>query len=604
MECWGNNDYGQLGQGETSRHLFPVKVPNDKKWIFVSVGSYHSCAIDEDKKLYCWGRNNNNQIGGAASSFISEPKLIGENSLWKSASAGAFHSCAVKDEGSLWCWGSNGKGQLGIGSKDTKTEPTQVGTDLTWSTVSSRKEHTCAIKSGELYCWGSNYSAQLGIGNPFPDKVNVTTPAQVGTDNDWAEISTAIANSCAIKTDGTLWCWGDNYYGQLGNFGSAIETPLKIDENVGWESVSVGDIHLCAVKSGELYCKGKNEYAVLGTGSANFDLTEKEFQKLDGKWQSVSSSAFYNCAIGEEGDLSCWGANWSDLLSTGFINAKPNPVTGENSEWKSVFAGEYHVCGIKNNGSLWCWGDNFFGQLGSTGKGSSITNPAQIGAETTWTEMALGSRFSCGLQADKTVWCWGSNLFGQTGTGDNSDVLVPKKVEIENVKQIKAASSHVCALTFSDEIYCWGDATQGALGVTDKLADIATIDYCGKKELQDQNGNPVTVQYCNKPKKIGATEKWKNISTKGFHTCAINDKSELFCWGLNNYGQIGNGEKGESILLPLKIGSASNWQNITATFFHTCALDNTNHLWCWGTNVSKQLMNDEVDEYLVPTKVF
>jgi len=146
------------------------------------------------------------------------PVQVGTATTWANVSTGDSHTCGVRTDGTLWCWGYNRLGQLGLGSEAwTFTTPTQVGTATTWASVAAGYAHTCATRTnGSLWCWGDSSAGQLGLGSVAYS----TTPAQVGTGTTWASVSTGYAHTCATRTDKSLWCWGDNGYGQVGISGT------------------------------------------------------------------------------------------------------------------------------------------------------------------------------------------------------------------------------------------------------------------------------------------------------------------------------------------------------------------------------------------------
>jgi len=339
--------------------------------------------------------------------------------------AGSGHTCAIEADGSLWCWGSNWSGQLGIGSQDNKNTPTQVGTDVDWFTVSASagSYYVCAIKTdGTLWCWGDNMQGQLGLGDTTPR----TMPTKVGSDVYWLSVS-AGNHTCAVKTNNTLWCWGSNDSGELGigSLGDNQNTPVQVDSGIDWLSVSAGIQHTCAVKA--------------------------------------------------SGTLWCWGVGF---LGSGYLGTRNTPIqVGSDIDWLSVSAGYYHTCAVKTGGTLWCWGDNSMGQLGLgyvSSWGDSITNPAMVTSDMNyWFSVSADGQDTCGIKTDGTLWCWGTNNYGQLGLGNtNSPVSAPTQVEtdIDWISvSVGAGGGHTCAVKTDGILWCWGNNGDGQLGLGDTI---------------------------------------------------------------------------------------------------------------------------------------
>jgi cysteine-rich repeat protein len=264
ITCWGQADSGQLGKAATNGQIVQVA---DSDWAMVSAGAYHTCATKLDNSLWCWGYNSSGQLGlGLSGPQESDtPAKVSDEQKWAVISVGSGHSCATKSDGTLWCWGSNSNGQIGIGTIITTFSPAQVaGTGFT--AVSAGASHTCATHSdGSLACWGLNDIGQLGDGTTAQRSVPAPVP---GT--DWLVVGAGSAHTCAIKSDGSLWCWGDNTTGQLGDGTNTNHIqPTRIASSAGpWAAISLGNGHTCATLStGSLYCWGDNSKGQLGDGT-------------------------------------------------------------------------------------------------------------------------------------------------------------------------------------------------------------------------------------------------------------------------------------------------------------------------------------------------
>lgn len=328
--CWGDNRFGQLRLNDTTNRLTPVNV-GDTAWNRVSCGQSHSCSLRTDGSLSCWGNNTSGQLGNPAIPPSGGPTEVA-GGPWQSISAGSYQTCGIKPDGTLWCWGDNTNGQIGNGTLDNQPSPVQVtlaGSGLVFTHVSSNYLHTCATTSdGELWCWGLNSDGQTGDLNGSYH----LSPVQVdGT--GWTDVSTGFYHTCALKNDGSLWCWGGNESGQLGSAsvptgqGSQSAVAVQLDGNT-WKSVSSGQSHTCAVKTdNSLWCWGDNSYGQLGTGDANAaNIPASVAATVGTTWSMVATDVDHTCAVATDGMLWCWGENTSGQLGTGNTQAQLVPT--------------------------------------------------------------------------------------------------------------------------------------------------------------------------------------------------------------------------------------------------------------------------------------
>ncbi|MBI5646651.1 MAG: T9SS type A sorting domain-containing protein [Ignavibacteriae bacterium] len=265
LYAWGNNGSGQLGDGTQQNRSTPVLIGTG--YVSVACGAQHTLAIKTDGSLWAWGHNAYGQLGINNAIWQYSPTRVGNDVDWSSVACGDYHSLAIKNDGSLWAWGRNSLGQLGIHSTTSQSVPTRVGYDYNWASISAGDNHTVAIKTnGGLYAWGHNAYGQLG------DNSTDTRlwPVQIGQDLNWATVSCGLYHTLAIRNDGSLWAWGNGSYGQLG-IGSTPSAQLyteRVGNESNWASVACGDYHSLAIKTnGTLWAWGNDYAGQMGDGN-------------------------------------------------------------------------------------------------------------------------------------------------------------------------------------------------------------------------------------------------------------------------------------------------------------------------------------------------
>lgn len=318
----------------------------------IAPGWSHAVAMKPEGTLWAWGDNSFGQLGDGTTVAKLYPVQIGAGSTWVSVASGWNHSLSIKSDGTLWVWGHNEYGQLGDGTTVSKSTPVQIGAGSTWVKIAAGAQRSVAVKSdGTLWSWGYG---------------GASSPVQVGTGNAWASASVAVgwAHNMALKTDGTLWAWGGNNTGQLGD-GSTVDksVPVQIGAGSTWISVATGEFHTAAVKSdGSAWTWGYNYYGQLGDGTTVNQISPKLISALN---TSVAAGEFHTVAVKSNGTLSAWGNNYYGQLGDGTTINRLVPVQiGTGNTWVTIAGNYYQTAAMKADGTLWAWGYNSSGQLG------------------------------------------------------------------------------------------------------------------------------------------------------------------------------------------------------------------------------------------------
>jgi alpha-tubulin suppressor-like RCC1 family protein len=335
-------------------------------------------------------------------------------------SGGRSHTLAIKTNGSLWAWGDNDFGQLGDNSKDDSIDPKSIDAGV-WKSVAAGATHSAGIKNdGKLYCWGNNDWGQLGDGT----NDERLSPVQEDSENDtWIAVSAGYDFTIALRSDGTLWAWGDNTYGQLGVNPAVVSDRNYPDQIAGtWAAISAGQYHCLALKKdGSLWAWGRNNNGQLGSAPGGDQFTPVQIGTTK-DWTVISAGNFHNLALKNTGTLYSWGGNNVGQLGRntgGAASATPQAVDGA-TDWISIKCGIDHSLGLKSSGALWAWGENAYGQLARDDGLFAAQDPAYtlVQIAGVWTGIYSGAWHNFGTKSDDlTIWAWGTNQNGELGDG-------------------------------------------------------------------------------------------------------------------------------------------------------------------------------------------
>lgn len=585
VKCWGENGSGQLGDGTTTQRLTPVNVNNLTSGIVaLAAGTKHTCALTSSGGVQCWGMNSDGQLGDATTTQrLSPVNVSGLSSGIAKIAGGERHTCALSSAGGLACWGWNGEGQLGDGTTTQRLSPVAVnGLSSGVIALAAGYGFTCALtNTGGMKCWGDNYYGQLGDGT-YTQRL---TPNDVsGLNSGVTALATGFYHTCAVITGGAAKCWGWNGYGQLGD-GTTTQrwTPVDVSGlTSGVTEIAAGSIHSCALTSSGMMCWGGNYYGQLGDGTPTFRTTPVDVSGLSSGVTAITSGYEHNCAVNDIGGVNCWGWNVEGQLGNGNMaqSIVPVAVTGLSGSITMLSAGYQHSCALTDNGGVKCWGDNYYAQLGDGTQIRRLTPVDVSGLSSGVTHLTAGSAHTCVVTNAGAVKCWGDNSAGQLGDGTVSRRLTPVYVSglSSGVSKVAAGYGHTCAITSSGGVKCWGWNGYGQLGDGTTTTRITPVDVSGL------SSGVVAIALGYK------------------HTCALLDSGGVKCWGWNAYGQLGDGTT-DTRLTPVDVGSLSGINWLAVGYEHSCAVTSSGGATCWGQNSYGQLGDGTLTPSFSPVSV-
>ena len=525
-----------------------------------SLGSTHNCAVLRDGGARCWGENTYGQLGNAnTTSYPTTAQIVAipANTCGPSGSPGALacmfeqvdtgleHTCGLLSDGTVRCWGRDVSLQLGNGSaiSDNQSVPVKVSTDDANTTpldnvlqIAIGDNFGCALRQdGTVWCWGANGSGQLGLGGTDfqPRAYAVQSSA-----TDLTQIVAGQEHVCGIKGDGTVLCWGYNLYGELGNGTTPTNSPTPVAVSSLAHAVSLGTsrVHTCAVLAdGTAKCWGRDSFAECGAGTAVAAGrgTPVTVAGLGGIVQ-IGGGDGYTCARLADGTARCWGRDTGDRLGNGGSDAdSPTPVdvplTAAVAGIFDVSLDHEHGCAVASDGVAKCWGRTNDGQLG----GTSIVNvPGTTTSAAYLTLVASGAA--------------------------------------ERVRGIETGWGHSCYINQAGALYCWGQNTYGQLGLG------STTPYAT-------------------PQQVTAVSNVKQVALGEASTCALIADGTVRCWGRNGGtaadGRLIPGSATLNVTSPTLITGlgAKKIRALAVGKSHQCAVDTLGVPYCWGINDLRQV---------------
>ena len=438
----GTDDAGFAEIANDFYSPLPVSVVGITDATAITTGLLHTCALHRTGAVSCWGDTGYGQLGNGQSGYIyaSAVPLAVVGVADATAIATIWeHSCALHEGGTVSCWGKNIRGQLGNGQSGDRvvsSVPVRVAGITDATAITAGFEHSCALhEGGTISCWGDNYLGQLGNGQSGENAMSSVIPVQVADITNATAISIGGGHSCALHRTGAISCWGSNWYGQLGNGQSGenadSSVPVKVKGITDATAISAGFVLSCALhQDGTISCWGNNEYGQLGNGqsgeNADSSVPVRVADITDAT--AISAGHEHSCALHRTGAISCWGYNWYGQLGNGQSGENADssvPVrVADITDATATTRSGLHSCALRQDGRISCWGIRESGRLGDGKGGFETSGPVEVIGITDATGIITGSSHSCALHLTGAISCWGNNEFGQLGNG----VWLPRPV--------------------------------------------------------------------------------------------------------------------------------------------------------------------------------
>ena len=630
---WGSNQQGMLDNGRVGIiwNTPTLNALSTTSWSTVAASpdggsTGFTAAIDVNGGLYIWGINTNGVIGDSTTVNKSSPIKLGTSS-WSAVACGEGHILAITSLGALFTWGLSTSGQLGNGSTSSTTSrssPVAVGTS-SWVQVAAGLSHSHAIRTGgSLFGWGLNSSGQVG------DSTITTrsSPVAVGT-SSWSKISASPSGTAGILSTGLLYQWGLSTFLTYPTGLASASSPIQIGVSAGvisWSQVAAGYSNVLGIDTtGGMWVWGGATY---GFGSG-FNLVTPT-QINTSSWSQIAASQFSVAAITIDGGLWTWGVNTYGTLGDGTSVDKSSPIKIGTSSWTKVFAGPYayNVFGTLTNNILYGWGYNANGSLGdnTTVSKSSPVQLAGAVATSSWSLVSSANEVTVGL-INGALYAWGLNSTGRLGLTDVVPRSSPVRVGTSSWASVAAGASGTVGTISGQGGFGWGRINvPGATSNRSSPVYVNSLSYASMAQvLAAADGffavdstlsnlfywgfstavytNQVTVS-TSSPVQISSDTNWSGLAASRLAAYATKTTGALYAWGANEYGQLGLGDTFTRIS-PSQIGSSS-WSAVVshcdATHAVAISADGSS-MYAWGLNSFGQLGNGSTSNRSSPTLV-
>ncbi|WP_374033671.1 hypothetical protein ACES2I_13190 [Bdellovibrio bacteriovorus] len=510
IKCWGNNEYGQVGDGTTTSRIVPTPISDADTYVMVfsSRGKFYgwpdyniydqSCGVTSAGVVKCWGYS----LG-----LVPEQKINGQ---FVSVVTGLSRHCAVDVNGVAQCWGAPSEIALGDALDGRLTSPvlnpTLTADTTLYDSISGSALNRCGISitGGELRCWGVRGGQEKDMS------------ILMNAGDQYVKVAAGSSHSCGITSTGTAKCWGGGFAGKLGTFKTAeVRIPEPVFGNDTYTEIAVSYHHTCAVTStGQAKCWGYNNTGELGNGNTSTVYGPQTVVGGD-SFKAIAVSPGRSCGITTSDAIKCWG------LGFYYFGNRLTPVEIAGGPYKAIAMGEsaQHACGLTTAGKIWCWGNNDFGQLGD-GTANSREEAVAVSGSETYKAVYVGGGTTCGLTTSGAALCWGAYV----GDGTIISRTAPTAVTGGDVyTALSVSADYTCGVTDAGLVKCWGLNQKGQLG------DGTTVDKYA----------PTAVLGADSYKAVSTGVVWSDAD--GNSTCALTVAGRVKCWGGSQKGLgVGN----------------------------------------------------------------
>ena len=564
--AWGYNNYGQLGDGTQSTRTKPNLVSNLVGVAEVAAGLYHSVALMTNGTVWAWGYNNYGQLGDGTSTMSTNAIQVEGLEDVVAIAAGNYHTLAVKSDGTVWGWGYNTYGQLGTGRTTSTNRPTQM-TNMTGAiSVAAGYAHTLIVKTnGTVWACGRNNYYQLGDGTISTRSSPILVSNLVG---GIMKVAAGYYHSAALRTNGTVYAWGYNNYGQLGDGTLTTRTnPVQVLNILNAINIAAGDYHTVVRTIDGVWGWGENNYGQLGDGTYTYCVNVVQVSNLTTA-VSVAAGRYSSLAVLSNETVNSWGYNSNGQLGDGTTATRYTPILVSNLVGVTRAAGGYyHNVALMSNGTVRGWGYNSYGQLGD-GSFNNRYIPVVVSNLDGVSKIAAGMYHSVALQSNGTIYAWGYNNYGQLGDGTTGlKSNATQVVNLTDAIEIAAYGYDTFAIRSNGTVWGWGYNTYGQLGnarttstnqpvqMTNMTAAVSvacgyyhslvvrsdgTVWACGRNNYY-QGGNGSTATWSIPVQVSNLVDGVVAVAAGEYHSVALKSDGTVWTWGYNNYGQLGDG---------------------------------------------------------------